>query len=640
MKRLCILQVCPLERELKQYVYYLAEKLQEISDSMVIVANGGVKDCDRRSLRKMHLNVYERPDAGFDCGAFKDTLENYLTWKRVHEYDELILVNDSCYGPIFPLDEMFHEMDTERADLDFWTVTEQPAFGKMPSCEESIPYHVQPYFAVIRKRLLHSPDFSDFWRSLTVPKKYWEAIENYELKFAAFFAGRGYRGGAYVDYTRFYKSDEEKSSYILFDICRLLREERCPFLKRRSFKHSQADILKMNAGETARRALDYVWTYTAYPVELIWEDLVQELSPKTLHLTLHLDYIVGSRHQPVMGETPSRLKVFVYVRDMDFAQACQKRLNVLPSGTEVYIYSEREKIKKFFDDNTDTGRWKIIDSRKGEWAEKLRLEESDYVCFIIDDTDAIIFPYYGAKLSYIESIWDHMWFDSAYAENVVSVFEREKRLGLLTPPEPYFSAFFTRSFGAKSSDEIFTSNHTFWLRTAAIKDFLSDPFKGDRPFLGTVLPEVVRKAGFYSGILMEEHWVPVFTTNYYYMLERLTKNVVNDISCTGEGAEFFYANPEIFHFCHKYKKIYIYGAGMFGHHCLNYLSQNEIEFKGFVVSDGQKEKNYDAWPIYELSEIELGPDEGIIVGVGKEHVRVIENELKRRKISRFVRYMD
>ena len=79
---------------------------------------------------------------------------------------------------------------------------------------------------------------------------------------------------------------------------------------------------------------------------------------------------------------------------------------------------------------------------------------------------------------------------------------------------------------------------------------------------------------------------------------------------------------------------------MFGHHCLNYLSQNEIEFKGFVVSDGQKEKNYDAWPIYELSEIELGPDEGIIVGVGKEHVRVIENELKRRKISRFVRYMD
>ncbi|MCI8454953.1 MAG: hypothetical protein HFE84_10125 [Lachnospiraceae bacterium] len=607
---------------------------------MVVAANGGVKDCDRQRLKEMHLNLYERPDAGFDCGAFKDTLERYITWEGVQEYDELILVNDSCYGPLFPLDEMFHKMDKEKASLDFWTITEQQPFKKGPYCEEKIPYHIQPYFAVIRKKLLHSPDFSDFWKGLTVPENYWEAVENYELKFAAFFAARGYTCGAYVDSARFCKSDTEWFAYVMFDIFRLISECRCPFVKRKAFKYIQETIYKLNAGETVRKTLDYIQTHTAYPAELIWEDLIHDLPPKALHLALHLDYMVPSHDRTEGHQDGLKRKLFVYVRDIDFAEACLKRINTLPPNTDAYMYAEGPAIKKIFNGSTHAKLWNRIDS--WEQTEEIHAGESDYLCLIIDDTATKKFFYHAAKLSYIESVWENMWLDPSYVENVVFIFEKEKKLGLLTPPEPYFSIFFTSCFASKpSSDETFTTNHAFWIRTAAIRERLSGRIEKEWLFpLADTLSKAVRRSGFYSGILMEEHWTSVFTANYRYMLEGLTKHIAGDVLCNGEYAEIISVNPEIYHFCHVYKKIYIYGAGKFGHHCLNYLSQNEIEFKGFVVSDGQKEKNHGIQPVYGLSEIALGPDEGIIVGVGKEYLAEVENELKKRKISRFVRCVD
>ena len=93
-------------------------------------------------------------------------------------------------------------------------------------------------------------------------------------------------------------------------------------------------------------------------------------------------------------------------------------------------------------------------------------------------------------------------------------------------------------------------------------------------------------------------------------------------------------------FCEKNPDIYIYGAGLYGHHCINYLKKNSINFKGFIVSDGKKDENNVKEEIYELSQICLKPNEGIIVAVGKEAYSDVICELHKRGISNIIKYAE
>lgn len=225
---------------LGNYIYYLAVELRKMVRDLVIVSNGFLTELERDKLEKITKYLYEREDAGFDSDAFKDALENYISWERIEQYDELILVNDTCYGSIYPFEDVFDEMDTYRNDLDFGSLTEQEEFRASPFSDKIIPYHIQPYFAVIHKKLLHSEDFKSFWRTLVIPHDYDAAVHNYELKFAAYFNNLGYSCGAYIDNSEFCRTIDEGMAYVFFDSYRLVSKHRCPLIKRKAFTHPQA----------------------------------------------------------------------------------------------------------------------------------------------------------------------------------------------------------------------------------------------------------------------------------------------------------------------------------------------------------------------------------------------------------------
>lgn len=51
-----------------------------------------------------------RENKGFDVWAYKSALEHY-GWSRLEEYDEIIMLNSTMIGPVFPLRETFEKMD-------------------------------------------------------------------------------------------------------------------------------------------------------------------------------------------------------------------------------------------------------------------------------------------------------------------------------------------------------------------------------------------------------------------------------------------------------------------------------------------------------------------------------------------------
>lgn len=71
-------------------------------------------------------------------------------------------------------------------------------------------------------------------------------------------------------------------------------------------------------------------------------------------------------------------------------------------------------------------------------------------------------------------------------------------------------------------------------------------------------------------------------------------------------------------YCRSYKKIYLYGAGLYGHFCDEQLKHAGIDISGYIISEGQaRQESYNGHEIFYLHEIrETLPDTGIVICVG------------------------
>lgn len=642
-KRLCVLQVYG-EHGIERYVYYLASELRKIVDKLIVVSNGTLEERERNELKALTEDLYERSDMGFDCGAFKDALENYLTWSGIEAYDELILVNDTCYGPIFPFEEMFEKMDLGRKELDFWSVTEQEAFRRSPYWEDEIPYHVQPYFTVIRKRLLHSADFRAFWDTMVIPKGYFEAVDNFELRFASYFCSLGYTCGAYIDNSEFCQTKEERMAYIFFNTYKLVSKYRCPLIKRKAFRSSHNAVLMSSAGGTAKKTLDYIEKNTDYDSDMIIEDMIHQMEPQDIRAALHLDYISSAvNHEG----TNKKVCMIVCLQDMDYAEKCIEYVSALPAYMSLHIITKRADILCLLEQKGLKDHVVSTDFSDVSW--KRQIARFDYYCILLDQVGSLQFNYHSVKQAFLDLIWENMVCNENHVQSIMALFEKERRLGLLTPPEPYFSRFFTMSeVLEKQNGNLFTTHHAFWIRSEVMGALLENiparkpegcgEWKTEAP-MGKFLSQTAKRMGYYCGVIMTEEYASLCTVNYQFLLNGLIYKTIGEADWIAEYAEVCFPDPKVHRFCCRFRKIYIYGAGEYGHHCLYYLKQNGIEFLGFVVSDGRKAENAVNEKVYELSEISLKDDEGIIIAVGRDFEE-IEQGIKEKGIKNVARFVE
>ena len=91
---------------------------------------------------------------------------------------------------------------------------------------------------------------------------------------------------------------------------------------------------------------------------------------------------------------------------------------------------------------------------------------------------------------------------------------------------------------------------------------------------------------------------------------------------------------EILAFCHKYHDIYLYGSGCVGNQIKRYLLEESIQISGFIVSDGEREKNpLNDIPIFELSEIKRKETYGVIISTKRSSQKKIKQNLLRHNFK-------
>lgn len=183
IRRACVFAHFDKDNKVEEYVYYFLNELLKISHCIIFVTTSDISIEDVECLKSLNIQVIVRQNIGYDFYSYKVGIESLDMTK----YDELIICNDSVYGPFFPLDEMFKIM--QGRECDFWGVT----------ASKSIAYHLQSYFIVYRKKIISSTMFRDFWHDLIALGDKGEVVKQYEVGLSELLFDYGLVGLPYVE---------------------------------------------------------------------------------------------------------------------------------------------------------------------------------------------------------------------------------------------------------------------------------------------------------------------------------------------------------------------------------------------------------------------------------------------------------
>lgn len=123
------------------YLIFYLTSLKRVANRLIVTVNGKLTETGEERLTAVTDEIYRRPNTGFDFGAYRDVLENYLKPRELEQYQELVLCNDTCYGPFVPFEDIFARM--EAGNAEFWS---------MNYIEDPLLPHFQSYFMVASGR--------------------------------------------------------------------------------------------------------------------------------------------------------------------------------------------------------------------------------------------------------------------------------------------------------------------------------------------------------------------------------------------------------------------------------------------------------------------------------------------------------
>lgn len=337
LRRLAIFAYFDAQGQVDDYVPYLLRAVRAFCDRQVIVVNGTLTEAGRAALCACCDDLFERPNEGFDITAYK---EGFLR-EDAAQYDEVLFYNQTIFGPVCPLDEMFARM--EQKDVDFWGLTRHKG-AKEASWDDSVPIppHIQSFFFAVRGDMLHSEAFLRYWQELPTIGSYWEAVEKHEIRFTKHFASLGYRWDVAVNT----EDLEVLNDYPLMGMpVELLEKRGCPFFKRKNFMTQRHLYTTCPQGNATKALYDYLRDKTDYPTSLIVQNL---LRTEPLHsVTQALGLCVNPDVHPVCDV--SKVLTLVVVESDGLAPVLAPRLAELAEGTACRVVYTGQQLRDMWE---------------------------------------------------------------------------------------------------------------------------------------------------------------------------------------------------------------------------------------------------------------------------------------------------
>lgn len=271
MKRLCIYFFYDKDGIVDDYVPVYLQAMREFFSEICVVVNGKLTEESGQKLKTVCDKLIIRDNVGFDSWAYKEALYSYGLDKIARDYDEVLLNNFTCFGPIGSFKPMFDRMD--KSVCDFWGHCRYYPSQRQMVNGIPIPEHLMSYFILFKKNILTSLAWKEYWETLQPITNYDEARLYHEFRLTPYFEKRGFISDAFVSEERCHQIAGRNSS--VHNIYRELIHDSSPLLKRKAF-FIQNGIWRFYAPFSRyNRLLYYVDRHHLYDFHLMFENLIR-----------------------------------------------------------------------------------------------------------------------------------------------------------------------------------------------------------------------------------------------------------------------------------------------------------------------------------------------------------------------------
>lgn len=558
-KRLLIYFLYNSSGHLPSYVQYQLEKFQEFCSYILVVSNGRLNPIAKSKLLEIVDEVLERENVGLDVGAFRAGIR-HVGIERLNEFSETLLVNFTCFGPIFPLNELFAW--SQKQNCDFWSLTKdnKPTTSEKYLHYNSCPFHYQSNFLALRRKFITSLVFQNFLNEMPADISYRESGLFFEYAFPGYFINKGFSGRVYCD-------DEDLEYPLLHNPLMLIQKYRLPFFKVRSFFHFYTDTLNHDAGLANLFLMDYIKNHTSYPENFIWDYILAEKNLAEI-VTACQFFFTLSKSQSYATQNSLKIGCVFHAYFPDLFDEITNYLNYVKNvGIDILVTTTSDESKKLLlnilNKKNITATVKTIENR-GRDVSALLVGASEF----ISNYDLVLFAHDKKSSQYstesVGRVWRTKLFENtmgseSYIKNVIDLFVNNPQLGLAFPPYPRHSDFaeiLTDGWTGNFSNtqkllqflgiEVKMSDHLrciaplgtcFWFRPRALEplfkgfngngweysDFPAEPNKTDN----TILHAIER---CYCYVAQSKGYYPAFVQNDFMARNECTNLEFNQTS--------------------------------------------------------------------------------------------------------------
>lgn len=639
MKRLCIYLTYDSQGIVDAYIGYMLKELRTVSDHLVVVCNQPQVMSGYHFLAEYADAIYFRENIGYDAGGFKDALCQYIGWEKVREYDELLLVNDSFFGPFCPMRKIFDEM-AER-ECDFWGLSAQKEGIEHEGTIVALEY-VQSFFLAFRNKVLYADSFKNFWETMPYYRSFTETILKYEKQLTYFLHDEGYHSTSYADMEA-NDADNIINNFNQFTLIsnELVQKRNFPFLKKQQIAYN---MLNQQTQENIPLVLDYIKNHTAYDVRMIYENIIRSMNISDLYQKLCLHYILPNG--PMKDNSQDLRAVIVVIAEygnsfeyvMEYIQKLSDRYHVL-------VLSKSETVISNYVEKGIAGTV-CMPQNKNAIIDKLT--SYHFVCVLHDaDMSSDREPSFIGKSKFY-NIWENLLSNADYIMRVLDLFDKNEKLGLLTIPSVNFGDYFGsigKGWDGKF-DEVnrcieryhiqcnleyikppFEIFENYWIRGELFESIRTWEIE----FL-ELLPwmwcYVAQGQGYFSGVVESSDYAGMNEINKQYYLDAICAQVREQLGVFHNFREFqeILSRRAVIDYCQKYEKVYVYGTGNIAEQFSHIIPNIEA----YVVSDGQnKLQLFHSKKVLFLSEMNYAPDRGVVICLDKKNqAQVIPQLLK------------
>ncbi len=212
-KRLFLFAGYSAKNKIDEALIYMAQQLNKCGD-IILVMDSDIPDSELKKIKPYTIYISAKRHKEYDFGSYKRAYLYAYEQNLLKNYDVLYMVNDSVYGPLYPIKPALEKLEAEGTDAFAMVYNNHP---KKP--------HLGAWFIGIRPSIFLTRWYDEFMRNITHQESKGDVIKLYEHGFTNMLHDHG------ASYDAPYRAIGRR----IYNNVRKFSDGKMPFIKKLAF---------------------------------------------------------------------------------------------------------------------------------------------------------------------------------------------------------------------------------------------------------------------------------------------------------------------------------------------------------------------------------------------------------------------